>query len=65
MTSDTQEARQKSKSVFILRKYQGHMPGRTPAPGMLSRPRQVLSRQGKDSVWATLFLDYEAPVPLQ
>lgn len=52
MTSDTQEARLKSKSAFILTKYQENMPGPTPAPGALSRPQQVLSRQGKDSGWA-------------
>lgn len=52
MTSDTQEARLKTKSAFILRKYQENMLGPTLAPGMLSRPHQVLRRQGKDSGWA-------------
>lgn len=56
MTTDTQEARLKNKSAFILRKYQGNMSGPSPAPGMHSRPHQALSRQGKD---------YEAPVPVQ
>lgn len=46
MTSDTQEARLKSKSAFILRKNQENMLGPTLAPGMFSRPHQVLSRQG-------------------